>query len=680
MSHNRKLQPNGHDDNLAEEILKGAGKGKDEIARVGQLDRGDDIAEEGFDPKFRTVNSPVHLAVWSGKTPVDLFRAKPTSESEVRTAYLAKMDQAIEVVKGHRESGTLFGSDNKVSDQVLGDLAKVGYWGALIAPEFGGWGAKLSDFMPFLARMAAEGDPTVAGMASIHGCIGAVDPVEAFGSDEFKKEYLPKLANGERLSAFALTEPWAGSDLTALRTKAVKVGDKFVVNGRKMFISNVLPGRTVGLVVLLQGKDMPQALVDEIRAKAGDDAALKATAEEELERWRPAVLIADLPDVENEHFQLDRYGIHAVQHLHNYGMVFTNFEVPVKNLLLPQVRVVISGGKVTTLGDGLTIAYHGLNRGRVALCANASGTMRYLLKGMLPWADFRETYGQPIGKRELVQRRVARIASLIVGADALVDWGSSLLDEGYRGELECIVAKVMGADALLESTVLALKTHGGRAFLKGHPVGDNLPDYAAPSIYEGENEVLDMALFKGLVKDHGMKFMAPFAKIKGFKPYNPVHAWKARGALTKVAFWTVSAELNRFDWQSIDGIAPELKGHAKFALKHFRRLMRQTHYAMLTYQLKLADRQQRMVELSGDVRKTVVILATALHASKKGDEATVAAADVLCRKVKSEILGTRQTDGDFKAAVKLAKLVVEGKFHQLDATASTEILRRYEKA
>src|SRR5690606_7534612 len=150
------------------------------------------------------------------------------------------------------------------------------------------------------------------------------------------------------------------------------------------------------------------------------------------------------------------------------------------------------------------------------LCANAAGTMRILLKSMIPWADFRETYGEPIGKRELVQKRIGRIASLIVGADALVHWGSSLLDEGYRGELECIVAKIFGADALLDSTLLALRTHGGRSFLHGHLIGDNIHDFLAPSIYEGENEMLAMAEFKGLVKEHGMKYMAPFAKIKRF--------------------------------------------------------------------------------------------------------------------------------------------------------------------
>ena len=85
-------------------------------------------------------------------------------------------------------------------------------------------------------------EPTIAGLASVHGCIGAVDPVRTFGNPEQKQRFLPRLASGERLSAFALTEPCAGSDLTALRTRAELRGSEFVVNGEKLFITNVTPG------------------------------------------------------------------------------------------------------------------------------------------------------------------------------------------------------------------------------------------------------------------------------------------------------------------------------------------------------------------------------------------------------------------------------------------------------
>src|SRR5439155_21390884 len=151
---------------------------------------------------------------------------------------------------------------------------------------------------------------------------------------------------------------------------------------------------------------------------------------------------------------------------YNVGLRFTGFRVPKENLLVPKT------------GDGLTIAYHGLNLGRLALCASASGNMRIFLANLLPWAAFRKTYGQPIETRELVKRRVARLAALITGCDALVAWGAWLIDQGYRGELECIVAKIFGSEALKEAAIeLFMKTHGGRSFLKGHIFGDNVYDF-----------------------------------------------------------------------------------------------------------------------------------------------------------------------------------------------------------
>ena len=233
------------------------------------------------------------------------------------------MKDSLDTARRHRDQGTLLGPDNKVSDAVLKDLGTAGYWGLLIDPRYGGGGASFATFAPFLTRMATI-DPNLGGLASVHGCIGAVDPLRTFGTADQKERYLPLLASGEKLSAFALTEPGAGSDLTALKTRAVLDGDDYVVNGEKLFITNAIPGRTIGLVCLIEKK--------------------------------PAVLIVDLPKEENEHFQVVPYGLFALRHLHNKGLRFRDFRVPRENLLEP--------GQ----GDGLTIAYHGLNLGRVALC------------------------------------------------------------------------------------------------------------------------------------------------------------------------------------------------------------------------------------------------------------------------------------------------------------------------
>ncbi|MGH7200620.1 MAG: acyl-CoA dehydrogenase family protein, partial [Planctomycetaceae bacterium] len=212
---------------FAETALKLGGKSEDEARRTGAVDAADDQVESLFAPRYQTVNSPVHRAVWERHVPVELFAHQPPPvPAEVDRV----MRDSLHVVRRHRRYGTLLDRHRKIHPAVLTDLAAAGYWGLLVEKQYGGSGALFSHFAPFLTRMATL-DPTIAGLASVHGCIGAVDPVRTFGTPEQKERFLPLLASGERLSAFALTEPGAGSDLTALRTTAVLDGDDYVVNG-----------------------------------------------------------------------------------------------------------------------------------------------------------------------------------------------------------------------------------------------------------------------------------------------------------------------------------------------------------------------------------------------------------------------------------------------------------------
>src|SRR3954470_2584030 len=253
---------------FAETALKLGGKSDDEARRTGAIDKADDQVEQLFAKRFQTVNSPVHRAIWERGVPVELFESQPKPMPPEVTRV---MHDSLEVMRRHVKAGTNLDERKKVPQRTLDELGEVGYWGLLVDKQYGGSGSPFAAFASFLTKMAMV-DATVAGLASVHGCIGAVDPVRTFGSPEQKQRFLPDLASGKRLSAFALTEPGAGSDLTALRTTAVREGDDYVVNGEKLFITNVVPGRTVGLVCLIDK--------------------------------RPAVLVVDLPHEENELFQI----------------------------------------------------------------------------------------------------------------------------------------------------------------------------------------------------------------------------------------------------------------------------------------------------------------------------------------------------------------------------------------
>ena len=224
-------------DNFVEATLKLGGKSEEESRKTGKLDRADEQVEAMFATRYQTAHSPIHRAIWEHELPVELFRPAATAVPE---ACQRVMDDSIAVVKRHIAAGTLFDENRKIAGTVLDDLGAVGYWGLLVDKEYGGQGAPFSAFAAFLTRMATV-DATVAGLASVHGCIGAVDPIRSFGTADQKSKYLPILARGERLSGFALTEPGAGSDLTALKTTARLDGDSYIVDGEKLFITNAVP-------------------------------------------------------------------------------------------------------------------------------------------------------------------------------------------------------------------------------------------------------------------------------------------------------------------------------------------------------------------------------------------------------------------------------------------------------
>lgn len=622
---------------FAETAMQLGGKSQEEARRMGAVDKADDQVEALFAARFQTANSPIHRAVWDRALPIELFASQPP---QTPPAVERVMQNSLAVVRRHREARTLLDERKKISSRVLSELAEAGYWGLLVDPEFGGSGAPFASFAAFLTQMAML-DPTVAGLASVHGCIGAVDPVRTFGTPEQKQRFLPKLASGERLSAFALTEPCAGSDLTALRTTAARSGDEFIVNGEKLFITNVVPGRTIGLVCLIED--------------------------------RPAVLVVDLPDAENEQFQLRKYGLYALKHTHNQGIVFKDFRVPAENLLTPP------------RGDGLTIAYHGLNLGRVSLCANAAGAMRLMLASMIPWAHFRRTYGAEIGSRELVRRRLGRLAALIVGCDGLVQWCAGLLDQGYRGEMECIIAKIFGSEAQKEVAVdLFMKTHGGRSFLEGHMFGDNVHEFLAPCIYEGEGEMLGMAFFKSLVKQHGMKFFEPIGKalaaagIKKPNPINPAHAWALRKAIGPYMKWLIGQKLGFKPRPQLSAMPDNLRAHADFAVAWLRHSALAIDGVMRKHQLALADRQCRMAYLSQQIQNAVTLLCTSLYAARSTDEVIRAAAEVLCHDLTRTLTGKPPSDRYFRTVTRLGETIADGGFKSIAGLRPDEILMRYE--
>jgi hypothetical protein len=220
--------------------------------------------------------------------------------------------------------------------------------------------------------------------------------------------------------------------------------------------------------------------------------------------------------------------------------------------------------------------------------------------------------------------------------------------------------------------------------LHGHLFGDQVHEFLAPCIYEGEGEMLGMALFKSLVKQHGTAYFEPVgkalaaAKMKTFSPANPLHVWKLRSALVPYGWWWLSESLSR-KWRTELGPMPDtLREHALAAIHGLQGMPLEISATLRKHQLKLADRQCRMSELSTKVQKLVVMLATSLYAARQNDEVVRAAADVVCQDLARELSGKRVDDRYFRSITTLGEKVATGGFASIAGLHPDEILMKYD--
>ena len=482
-------------------------------------------------------------------------------------------------------------------------LADAGLWGLAVPEAFGGTGASLGELARAITHVAAR-VPTAAGLLSVHSSIGAVSALAAFGSAEQQARLLPGLAEGRPLSIFGATEPDAGCDLSGVATTIERTAAGLVVSGTKMFITGATHGRLVKLLARLDG--------------------------------RPVVALVRLPDTDTPSFHLRHYALHPLKHAHNAALEFTRHPLAEADLLAAP-----SGRDGP---DAMRIIWHGLNRGRITLAAQAAGTLRILLAQARDHALGRHTWGEPIASRELVQGRLGRIAARIAACDALTAWAAASIDAGGSGELEALTAKIVAGECVRESAIDALGVHGGRAFLVGHPLGDSFHDHFAVTVYEGESDLLGLALFKGLAKQHPLA-----AHAKGTSRLARAASWLAWRAGTFARGHRDTAILDTM-----------LRDHARQARSELARVALSIDSAIRRHGRSLAERQLEIGALSARVRDLASVLAVAHHADATADDRAIASADVWCRLALARALSRRLTAADHTAVAGLGKGVVAG--------------------
>lgn len=334
-------------------------------------------------------------------------------------------------------------------------MAEINLLGLTIPREYGGVGADGISYAIAIEELSRVCASTGIIMA-VHNSLGSF-PIMKFGTDEQKKKYLPKLARGEMLAAFALTEPNAGSDAANQQTTAVLEKDEWVINGTKIFITN---GKSAGLVTLM-------AMTDKSKGYRGISAFL-------VEKGTKGF---------NYGTKENKLGIRGTD---TYELVFEDCRIPKENIL-------------GNPGDGFKIAMQSLDYGRVGVGAQAVGIAQGALDESIKYAKEREQFGRPISKFQAIQWMIADMATEIEAARLLVYRAAWLKDKVPRISKEAAMAKMYASEVAMRATTKAIQIHGGYGYTKDYPVERFFRDAKITEIYEGTNEIQRLVISGNLL-------------------------------------------------------------------------------------------------------------------------------------------------------------------------------------
>ncbi|HUS99029.1 MAG TPA: acyl-CoA dehydrogenase [Candidatus Thermoplasmatota archaeon] len=339
--------------------------------------------------------------------------------------------------------------------KILEKMAKLGLLGIIIPQQYGGAGLDTISYATVVEEISRKCASTGV-ITSVHNSLAAW-PIMKYGSEEQKKKYLPILASGEKIGAFAGTEPNAGSDLGAMKTTAVLKGNHYIINGDKTFITS---GPKAGIILVF-------AVTDKNAGTKGMSAFI-------IENTFKGYKVGSI---------FDKLGINASQ---TSELLFENMEVPKENLL----------GKE---GEGFKIALSTLDGGRIGIAAQAVGIAQAALDESISYSKQREQFGKPIAKFQAIQWMIADIATRIEAARFLVYNAAYTKDKGERFSKEAAMAKLFASETAMDTVIKAVQIHGGYGYTKEYMVERLFRDAKITEIYEGTSEVQRMVISANLL-------------------------------------------------------------------------------------------------------------------------------------------------------------------------------------
>lgn len=337
---------------------------------------------------------------------------------------------------------------------ILRKMGELGLMGITSPTCYGGVGMDFTSYIIAIHELSKV-SPTIGVILSVHTSVGT-NPILYFGTEQQKQRYVPKLASGEWLGAFCLTEAHAGSDAASLKTKAVKEGDFYRINGSKMFITN---GGEAQVYIVF-------ALTTPKQGKKGISAFI-------IEKGTPGLIFG-----KDEH----KMGLNGSRTLQ---LSFENLNVPSANLL----------GKE---GDGFQIAMANLDVGRIGIAAQALGIAEGAHQYAVQYAKERVQFGKPIIAQQGIAFKLADMETAIAASRLLVYQAASLRSRGLSCSKEASMAKLFASKTAVEVTTEAIQVFGGYGYSKDYPVERYFRDAKVTEIYEGTSEIQRIVISKFL--------------------------------------------------------------------------------------------------------------------------------------------------------------------------------------
>lgn len=334
-------------------------------------------------------------------------------------------------------------------------MQKLGFLGIPMPKEYGGQGCDTLTYVLAIEELSKVCG-TTGVIVSAHTSLGA-DPIKKFGTPEQKEKFLRPLISGEKLGAFGLTEPNAGTDASGQQTKAVLDGNEYILNGSKIFITN---GKEADTYIIF-------AMTDKSKGTKGISAFI-------VEKGTPGFTFGT---------KEKKMGIRGSA---TYELIFTDCRIPKENLLGRE-------------GQGFAIAMQTLDGGRIGIAAQALGIAAGALEATIDYVKERKQFGRPLSKFQNTQFEIADMATKVEAARLLVYKSAIAKDTQKRFSVEAAMAKLYAAEVAMEVTTKAVQLHGGYGYTREYDVERMMRDAKITEIYEGTSEVQRMVISGNLL-------------------------------------------------------------------------------------------------------------------------------------------------------------------------------------